>query len=96
MTAIKSDYREAELSVADRAMLDFAIRLTRDPGAVTSADVEALRRSGFDDAAISDIVQVTGLFNYYNRLADGLGVDLEPEMPPDPRSEREDRGTSDC
>ena len=60
-------------------MLDFAALLTRTPGAMTRAHVEALRTHGFDDAAISQIVQVTALFNYYNRVADGLGIDDEPE-----------------
>lgn len=84
MAAIKSGYKEAELGAADRAMLDYAARLTREPSAVTAADVEGLRRHGFDDAAIHDIAQVAALFNYYNRLADGLGIDLEPEMPAAP------------
>lgn len=47
------------------------------------ADVEALRHHGFKDRAIHDIVQVTAYFNYINRIADGLGVDLEPDMEPD-------------
>ena len=59
-------------------MLDFAVRLTRDMGSVRETDVEALREVGFDDVAIHDIVQVTALFNYYNRLAEGLGIDPEP------------------
>ncbi len=42
-------------------------------------DVGELRAAGFDDDAIHEIVQITGLFNYYNRLADGLGIDSEPE-----------------
>ena len=41
-------------------------------------DVIALRSAGFSDAAILDINQVTGYYAYVNRLADGLGVDLEP------------------
>ena len=82
MAAIKSDYRKADLTLADREMLDFAARLTHEPAAVRAADLDRLREHGFDDAAIHDIVQVTALFNYYNRLADGLGIDLEPEMPP--------------
>ncbi len=60
-------------------MLDYAVKLTRSPSAVETADLEELRRHGFDDAAIHDIVQVTALFNYYDRLADGLGIDPEPE-----------------
>jgi len=60
-------------------MLDFAVKLTRTPGAMTEADVARLRRYGFDDLAINDIVQIAALFNYYDRLADGLGIDPEPE-----------------
>ncbi len=59
-------------------MLDFAVALTRAPQAMTRAHVEQLREVGFDDRAISQIVQVTALFNYYNRVADGLGIDPEP------------------
>jgi uncharacterized peroxidase-related enzyme len=60
-------------------MLDFAARLTRAPAAIERAELDALRGHGFDDAAIHDIVQVTALFNYFNRLADGLGIDPEPD-----------------
>jgi alkylhydroperoxidase family enzyme len=45
-----------------------------------AADVQALRDLGFDDVAINDAVQVVAYFNYINRIADCLGVDLEPEM----------------
>jgi alkylhydroperoxidase family enzyme len=45
---------------------------------MTRGDVEALRAAGFSDTAIHDVVQVTGFFSYYNRLADGLGIDPEP------------------
>lgn len=69
----------APLSAADRAMLAFAVKLAREPRAMTRDDVEALRAAGFDDTSIHDIVQVTGFFSYYNRLADGLGID--PETP---------------
>lgn len=59
-------------------MVDYAVKLTREPWAMTEADVEALRSAGFDDAAILDIAQVTAYYAYVNRLADGLGVELEP------------------
>jgi uncharacterized peroxidase-related enzyme len=58
-------------------MLDYADKLTRAPWTMTPADVEALRRVGFGDAAVLDIAQVTAYFAYVNRLADGLGVELE-------------------
>ncbi len=81
MAAIKTDYRRAALAEADRVMLDFAVRLTRHPERMCRQDVERLREVGFDDVAIHDIVQTTGLFNYYNRLADGLGIDPEETAP---------------
>lgn len=58
-------------------MLDYAVKLTRTPGRMEPQDVEALRAVGFDDTAILDICQVTAYYNYVNRLADGLGVELE-------------------
>jgi uncharacterized peroxidase-related enzyme len=83
VAAVRNDYREAppaaELTGADRAMLDFAIKLTRDSRSATPEDLESLRSFGFSDTAIHDIVQITGFFAYYNRLADGLGIDPEPE-----------------
>ena len=48
-------------------------------------DVAALRRAGFDDVSIHDAIQVVGYFNYINRIADAIHVDLEPGMPVDPR-----------
>jgi len=51
---------------------------------MSAADLEPLRRAGLDDAALSDAVQVVAYFNYINRVADALHVDLEPEMPPYP------------
>jgi len=73
------DYRAALLEPRDRAMLDFAMKLTRTPGDVSRGDLDELRGLGFDDASIHDIVQVVALFNYYDRLASGLGVEPEPE-----------------
>lgn len=79
MEAVATDYTRAPLAPADRAMLDFAVKLTLAPSRVVPADVETLRQAGFDDVAVHDIVQVTALFNYYDRLADGLGIEPEPE-----------------
>ena len=77
MEALSTDYTRAELTPGDRAMLDYAVKLTLEPWAMEREDVEALRRVGFEDRAILDINQVTGYFAYVNRLADGLGVELE-------------------
>lgn len=51
---------------------------------MTRADVQSLRDQGLDDHAIHDAIQVIGYFNYINRVADGVHVDLEPEMEPYP------------
>lgn len=79
--AVKADYRGAKLSKADRALCDFAAKLTVEPWSMSKADCDGLRAAGFTDRAIVDAVEVIGYFNYINRVADGLGVDLEPEMP---------------
>lgn len=54
--------------------------MTLTPGDMTREDVDALKEAEFSEQAISDAAQVVGYFNYINRIADGLGVDLEPEM----------------
>ena len=59
-------------------MLSYADKLTRTPGRVTRDDVEALRKMGFSDADVLHIAEVTAYYAYVNRIADGLGVELEP------------------
>ena len=64
--------------------IHYALKLTRSPGAMEAADVEALRKHGFDDRTIHDICSITCYFAFVNRLADGLGVELEPFHEADP------------
>lgn len=59
-------------------MLDYTAKLTTTPWAMTQMDVDALRDAGFGDRAILDIAQVVAYYAYVNRIADGLGVALEP------------------
>ncbi len=68
------DYTQAALAAADRAMLDYAAKLTRTPGRMTAEDVQRLRDVGFTDQAILQINLIASWFNYINRVADGLGV----------------------
>lgn len=75
--ALKTDWRSAALDEADFAMLIYTEKLTLTPWNMVEADVIALRDVGFGDAAILDINQVTSYYAYVNRLADGLGVELE-------------------
>lgn len=77
LAALAADYRRAHLSSADRAMLDYGVKLTRTPGEMSVADVDTLRGEGFDDRAIHDICAVTSYYAFVNRIADGLGVELE-------------------
>jgi uncharacterized peroxidase-related enzyme len=72
--ALRRDYREADLPPADRAMLDFAVRLTTQPARMTPDDLRRLRAAGFDDRAILQITLIAAWFNYINRVADALGV----------------------
>ena len=82
MSAIETDWRTASLTDADAALCTYAEKLTREPAHMKESDVEELRGHGFDDEAIHDAIQVIAYFNYINRIADAVHVDLEPEMAP--------------
>lgn len=86
LAALSTDWRQAELSAVDRALCELAERMTREPASLSEADVHRLRATGLVDAAIHLAVQVVAYFNYINRVADALGVDLEPGMPPRPEA----------
>jgi uncharacterized peroxidase-related enzyme len=73
------DYRAADLEPRVRALCDFAVRLTLEPGTVSGDDAEALRAQGWTDVAIHDAIQVISYFNYVNRVAEAVGIDDEPE-----------------
>jgi uncharacterized peroxidase-related enzyme len=75
--ALVADPHGAAVSPADRTMLDYALALTRTPDAITAEQVGALRAAGFDDRAIHDICAVVAYYAFVNRIADGLGVELE-------------------
>lgn len=74
---LKRNYREAEIDEKDRAMLEYAAKLTLEPWNMVEQDVINLREHGFSDEAILDICQVAAYYAFANRLADGLGVELE-------------------
>ena len=58
-------------------MLEYSEKLTLRPWDMVEQDVVALREAGFSDSAILDINQVTGYYAFANRLADGLGIELD-------------------
>ena len=76
---MQHDYRRAELSPRERALCDFAVKLTHAAAEIRQDDVDRLRGHGLDDAAISDAIQVIGYFNYVTRVADGVGIENEPD-----------------
>ncbi len=85
IAALQRDWRSALLSPVDAALCAYAERLTLHPSEMTERDVVTLRELGLDDLAIHHAIQVIAYFNYINRIADAVDVELEPGMPPDPR-----------
>ncbi|OZM57439.1 peroxidase [Lottiidibacillus patelloidae] len=74
---LKENYLEASLDEKTKAMLSYAVQLTRRPASVKDEHVNQLRNHGFSDRAILDICQIAAYFNFVNRMAEGLGVQLE-------------------
>jgi uncharacterized peroxidase-related enzyme len=70
------NYRAAALSPRQKAMLDFAVKLTERPDTIEEKDRQDLREAGFSDRDIWDIASVAGFFNMSNRVA--AAVDMRP------------------
>ncbi len=70
------NYRAADLTPKQRAMLDFAVKLTETPAKVDDSDRAALRKAGFDDRDIWDIASTIAFFNMSNRVA--AATDMRP------------------
>ncbi len=66
--------------VADKMkpILRYAQKLTRQPDGVSQADADAISAAGWDETALYHTVAVTALFNFMNRLVEGLGIELDP------------------
>ena len=80
--ALKKDPDGAALEPGERAIVDWALKLTRTPWDMTGEDLMPLRDAGLDDRAILDLAMIVAYYGYVNRLADGLGVALEAGGPP--------------
>ena len=76
---IEDDWQTAGLSQKREAMLRYSLKLTESPVDMVRADVDALREVGFGDAEILAIAELVGYYAYVNRIADGLGVELEED-----------------
>lgn len=75
--AIVGDFESAAISDKRKAMLRYALKLTKDPAGMVESDVVGLRDAGFTDVDILHVVEVTAYYAYANRIADGLGIPLE-------------------
>ena len=72
--ALVMNYRVAPLDLRQRAMLDFAVKMTEASATIEEADRQALRDAGFGDADIWDIASVAGFFNMTNRVASATNM----------------------
>jgi uncharacterized peroxidase-related enzyme len=75
--ALEKDYTTAPITLQERVMLDYVVKITRDATKVWKDDHERLRAAGFEDKAILQITLIASWFNYINRVADALGVGRE-------------------
>jgi uncharacterized peroxidase-related enzyme len=71
---VSTNYRKADITPRQRAMLDFALKVCKDSGALVEADFDAVRAQGFTDEDIWDIGAITALFGLSNRMANLLSL----------------------
>ena len=71
---ITLDYRRAELTSRERAILDYAVKITKSPGDCQEADLDALRAEGLSDEDIWDVAEVASMYNFTNRMAMATGM----------------------
>lgn len=75
--ALSTDWNTAELDPAEREMLGFAVRLTQTAAVIEEGEIARLREAGFGDREIHDLCAIVSYFNFVNRMAIGLGIELE-------------------
>lgn len=78
--ALKSGIDPLSLDAAELRMLDYARKLTLAPEDVNEDDIRSLREAGFSDSGILAINAATAYMNFVNRVAQGLGVELEGQL----------------
>lgn len=74
------NYRKAEITERQRAMLDFAMKVCLHSHSIEEADFAVLHRHGFDDEDIWDIAAITAFFGLSNRMASFSGMQPNPEF----------------
>ncbi|MBR9975166.1 MAG: peroxidase-related enzyme [Bacteroidetes bacterium] len=93
--AVRMNFHNADLSEKESAMLRYADQLTRHPSAAHRELLDELRKLGFTDEALLHLCLVTAYFNFVNRIALGLGVELESYWGKDGFSEPSQRMAHD-
>lgn len=78
--ALKSSVEPPSLNAAERGMLDYVRKLTLAPKDVIEDDIRSLRESGFSDLGILAINAAAAYMNFVNRVAQGLGIELEDKL----------------
>ena len=71
---LMANYRQADIDPRDRAMLDFAVKITRDAEECQPSDIDRLRKVGYADEDILHIIEITAIFNYNTRLGNATGL----------------------
>ena len=71
---LATDFANAPVEPRVKALFQYADKLTRRPADITDADPEAVKKAGWDEAALFETVLATALFNFYNRVSIGLGL----------------------
>ena len=81
MTAefIQSDWRQADLTPAERVMLEYSEKLTLSPAMMNQQDIQELTDAGWSDRDVLDIASVCAYFNYRVRIVDGLGLEVSDQ-----------------
>ncbi|RVT98669.1 peroxidase [Rhodovarius crocodyli] len=71
---VEANFRHAGLSPRERALADYALRITRAPGEIEPGDLEPLRQAGLKDGDILDAAAIAAYFNFSNRINSAIGV----------------------
>lgn len=76
---VEANFRHANLSVRERAIADYSLKITRAPGEVEPGDLLPLRAAGLSDRDILDAAAIAAYFNFSNRINSAIGVEPNPE-----------------
>lgn len=77
ISQIVKDFQTADIDETTKAILKFAVKVTKDAPTITQTDLKHLRSYGLTDEALFAIVEVVGFFCYVNRIADAFGIELD-------------------